>query len=942
MAEDASGPAPVAELGAGLGPQLGDYRIVRQIGRGGMGVVYEAEQQSLKRRVALKALPLAAAIEPKQLRRFHVEAQAAAQLHHTNIVPVYAVGCERGVHYYAMQYIEGKTLAELIRELRQLEGREAAEPAPEMTQDGDVSLASMLATGQLAPLARPAMSDPRAGSGEDAPATRVERPASPKSHPSSSSRTSAYFRTVANLGIQAAEALDHAHEEGVIHRDIKPANLMVDVRGHLWITDFGLARLQNDSGLTLSGDLLGTIRYMSPEQAIGQRAVVDQRTDIYSLGVTLYELLALEPAFGGGDRREVLRKIVEEEPRPLRSLNSSVPRELETIIEKASVNEPGSRYRTAHELAEDLRRFLEHKTIKARRPTPLERFAKWSRRHIAFVISAASVLSLAVIGLAISTTMIAAKQREVARQRDRARQAIDDLFADVSGQLLTQQKPDLEKVRRDFLEKALIYYQELAADRDGTANSLYQAATAYRRVQGIYTHLGRHLEAVEALRRETDLLQEVASRVPGHSVYRLALAKNSNDLGVLLSDMGKLDDSVLAFHKGLGVLEALSADFPTEVLYEFRIACVKANLCMPLSKLGRVREVEALYRESRTVFAGLNSGFPDDPSYQGRVASVDTSLGALLSSEGRLAEAEQILQKAVCVTAELTERFPDSPEHRERLRNALVVLSDVLVHSGRTREAEESLRRALVVAERIAEATTSSWPKTDLARIYGRLGHLQMADGKPQEAEAALRHRLDLVKQWGAAMPAFPDHPAELAGCYNDLGRVLLEKGRAGEARDAFRDARTHWERQVAATPEVQTYRRELARFLADCPDPTCRDATRALELAQAVVAAAPEDPAAWATLGIARFRGGEPEGVVEPLRNAIEMTSGGDVRNWFFLAMALTHVGDRDQARCWYVKAADWTVTKRPKDQELLGLRAKAAAVLGLKVAPVVARSTK
>ena len=182
---------------------------------------------------------------------------------------------------------------------------------------------------------------------------------------------------MANLGIQAAEALDHAHQEGVIHRDIKPANLMVDVKGHLWITDFGLARLQNDSGLTLSGDLVGTIRYMSPEQAIGQRAVVDQRTDIYSLGVTLYELLALEPAFDGRDRREVLRRIIEDDPRPLRSINPSVPRELETIIQKATAKEPQSRYLTAQELADDLRRFLEYKTIRARRPTAWEKVVKW-------------------------------------------------------------------------------------------------------------------------------------------------------------------------------------------------------------------------------------------------------------------------------------------------------------------------------------------------------------------------------------------------------------------------------------------------------------------------------------------------------------------------------------------------------------------------------------
>jgi serine/threonine-protein kinase len=247
--------APDGEDDAPPGPRLADYRLVREIGRGGMGIVYEAEQQSLRRRVALKVLPLASALDPRQLRRFQVEAQAAAQLHHTHIVPVYAVGCERGVHYYAMQYIEGKSLAELIRELRQLEGRDAGEEAPTVVLGGDHTLASLLTSGQLAP-AEKAAADASALS-----PTAVQPPATKATHSSSSStRTSAYFRTVANLGIQAAEAVEHAHQEGVVHRDIKPANVMVDIKGHLWIADFGLARLQNDSGLTLRNYLNTVMR----------------------------------------------------------------------------------------------------------------------------------------------------------------------------------------------------------------------------------------------------------------------------------------------------------------------------------------------------------------------------------------------------------------------------------------------------------------------------------------------------------------------------------------------------------------------------------------------------------------------------------------------------------------------------------------------------------
>ncbi len=190
-----------------------------------------------------------------------------------------------------------------------------------------------------------------------------------------------YFRTVANLGRQAAEALEHAHTVGVIHRDVKPANLLVDQQGNIWITDFGLAQFHAEVGLTRTGDMMGTLRYMSPEQALGNRVVLDHRTDIYSLGVTLYELLTLEPVFAGSDRADLLRRIIEDEPRSMHAIEPSIPVELETIVLKALAKVPTERYATARELADDLQRFLNDEPIRARRPTPVERMTKWARRH---------------------------------------------------------------------------------------------------------------------------------------------------------------------------------------------------------------------------------------------------------------------------------------------------------------------------------------------------------------------------------------------------------------------------------------------------------------------------------------------------------------------------------------------------------------------------------
>ncbi len=292
----AGGIGPV-EVDTALGT-LGDFRVLREVGRGGMGVVYEAEQMSLGRRVALKVLPFAAALDPQQLRRFKTEAQAAAQLHHTNIVPVFWVGCEQGVHYYAMQFIEGRSLAEVIREMREIEGKELREREP-----------SSAGFGLIPPSPQGGEGARRAGEGAAIEpcvhaASGPARAGTPTPTGPRSTRTRAYFRNVARLGIKAAEALEHAHQEGISHRDIKPATLMVDANGHLWVTDFGLARLQSDSGLTITGDIIGTLRYMSPEQALGRRVLIDAPTDIYSLGVTLYELMTLQPAFEGRDRQE--------------------------------------------------------------------------------------------------------------------------------------------------------------------------------------------------------------------------------------------------------------------------------------------------------------------------------------------------------------------------------------------------------------------------------------------------------------------------------------------------------------------------------------------------------------------------------------------------------------------------------------------------------------
>jgi serine/threonine protein kinase/WD40 repeat protein len=419
--------------------RLGDYRILREIGRGGMGIVYEAVQESLGRHVALKVLTHNRHLGSVHLMRFQREAKAAALLHHTNIVPVFGVGEHEGVHYYAMQYIQGQSLDAVLHEVVRM--RRKADPTRIVFEDESDSISGTLASGRMTQrvsglhrptLARDTVPVPKPGPGESRNklSPRATAEGSPAGAISSASpiqgNTEApYFRSVARMGVQAAEALGHAHLHGVLHRDIKPGNLLLDLQGTIWVTDFGLAKAEGTDELTSPGDVVGTLRYLAPERFQGK---ADASSDVYSLGLTLYEMVTLKPAFGASHRVQLMNAILHDEPARPRKLDPRIPIDLETIILKASAKSPSDRFPSALAMAAELKRYLEGRPIRSRRVSLPERIWRWSQRNRAvamLLLLATSLTAMLLVGSVVAAWTFREQRNAVQVQERKTRENLD-------------------------------------------------------------------------------------------------------------------------------------------------------------------------------------------------------------------------------------------------------------------------------------------------------------------------------------------------------------------------------------------------------------------------------------------------------------------------------------------------------------------------------------
>ncbi len=453
--------------------RLGDYVLIRRIGGGGMGVVYEAEHESLKNRVALKVVHPRFRADAKYLRRFHAEARLAAGLHHTNIVSVFDYGEQHGVCYYAMQFIEGQPLDRVLSDIRRLRdddtesgslaGLDAIVTMPAGAALQSLSAAaSGLLTGRFAAATEPVLANTATGVAAPAPAVLAtgdwesssdqalrpgdetpegqrtdpaepapEQPGQPEPSTLGSSSFGGsgelrYYREIARVGAQVADALEYAHRRGVLHRDIKPSNLLLDAMGNVWVTDFGLAKLEESVDPTQSRELVGTLRYMAPERF---RGTSDRRGDIYSLGATLYELLALKPPFDETDQIRLIERIRNDAPKPPRQLAGNIPRDLETIVLKALAKEMSHRFGSAGAMADELRRFVEGRPIRSRPVSSAERFWRWCKRDpwLAGANVAAALLTIVLTVVSMTAAVVYRNQASALRaERGRSDEAVLD------------------------------------------------------------------------------------------------------------------------------------------------------------------------------------------------------------------------------------------------------------------------------------------------------------------------------------------------------------------------------------------------------------------------------------------------------------------------------------------------------------------------------------
>jgi serine/threonine protein kinase len=832
---------------------IGPYKLLERIGEGGMGTVWMAQQtEPVKRLVAVKLIK--AGMDSRQvIARFEAERQALALMDHPNIARVLDAGTTgAGRPYFVMDLVKGVPITRYCDEHH-------------LT-----------------------------------PRQRLE------------------------LFIAICQAVQHAHQKGVIHRDLKPSNVLValyDGKPVPKVIDFGVAKaagqvLTDKTLVTGFGAVVGTPEYMSPEQATLDNQDVDTRSDVYSLGVLLYELLTGTTPLEHHRLKavgllEALRVIREEEAPTLSdrlsttaelpavaanrgtepaALTRLVRGELDWIVMKALEKDRARRYPTANAFAADLQRYLADEPVLACPPSAAYRFRKFARRYRGTVLAGAVILVLLCGGVVGTTAGLIqadqawrqqAEQRRIAewerdekeRAREKAvahlqtaRRAMERMLARISKDGVAFE-PRLEGIWRDLLQESLTFYQQLDQTQGDDPALQQELASAYHRLGVAYHRLGERGRALQMERQAIGILEGLSSKAPLSPDARRLLIGAYRRLGWVHSEAGRRDERVTAHERAFWHAERLAADFPTTREFQEELA----NHCINLGyawRPARPRDAEALFHRANDLLTKWRGNRHD-------LGKAHLALGELQAGEERLPQAEAALRQAVTLFQEEVEGAPHLWQSWDLLSSARLHLGRVLAVKGRAAEAEQVLREAVGVWEKQA-----------------------------------------------AAFPRVPHYRDDLIGGYAELAQLLAGVGKADEARGVLR-------KLTPLAPEGAAACNHLAWLLATCAEPSLRDPARAVTLARKAVDLVPQFASHWRTLGAAHYRAGDPEGALAALRRSMELRDGGDGFDWFLLTMAHGRLGAKDAARQWYDKAVAWMDTHRPKDQELVRFRGEAREAL-------------
>jgi serine/threonine protein kinase len=816
LAQAASGAAGTSQTRVGLSPVLSaadrpavpGYEILSELGRGGMGVVYKAQQVALKRTVALKMILAGAHAPPEQRARFRSEAEAVARLQHPHIVQIYEVGEHQGLPFFSLEYVDGGSLAKHL-------------------------------TGTPQP---------------PHPAARlVEMLARAMQH--------AHERGIVHRDLKPANILLMSGglvSGGVVSGEWSdPTNQDSPLTIHQpKITDFGLAKhLEEAAGVTGSGTVMGTPSYMAPEQARGQVHAIGPAADVYSLGAILYEMLTGRPPFQATTAADTVHQVITEEPVAPTRLQPRVPRDLETICLKCLEKDPQRRYASAQGLAEDLRRFQASEPIVARPASRAERFLKWARRRPALAALLGVIGVAAVIGLGGAiwyNTRLRAERDRAETNFHMALRAVDDLLREVGAEGLARE-PHMEQTRRRLLEKALAYFQSFLGQASEDPLVRKKVGQAYKQMGDILRLLGRRSEAEAAYEKAINNLSRLAAEYPQDPEYRHVLAESYNWLGEVYRSAERHSQARAAHQKAAVILEGLTADFPDRAVYRKDRARSFYNLGIVAKDTNRPKEAEQAFDEAVAILRELTERFPEEAGYGHELALAYLNL-SLVQARRDVERALATNGAALGLLRPLATQTPPNPDWRHELAVLYNNRALLLLLAGRQAGGDARRRAALIGrakganrrAHMLSDQLTQDFPsvpdyRKELANIFNTRGAIYYPTDKA-EAERAWQEAAALWRQLAERDSAVPDYRAKLAETVGNLGLVSLQARKYREARGRFEEAVKQLRKALGSNPDKPDYRKALcdqyrrlaetlvkmgdhrraaqtARELAGCPD---------------------------------------------------------------------------------------------------------------------------